>query len=251
MKKDNKPSELKKGLATGAGAAIGGVAGSFAGDSAAQHGIFIDVDEPEPEVEVEEQPEEVQEVQEVQEPQAQSTAPQHHHAAATLHTDSQSHQTSTEPEAPDAPANNTAPSGNRLSGQPADIPGDQPVDQPAEQPVDQPAEQHETVTVMDTEVEVLAYQRIDTDAGTMDAATVQDQSGQQVVFIDTDLDSQADLAWVDHNEDSQITDDELYNIEEQNVDMHPMMDAANFSSEYADNEIPDYVNDADIDGYMA
>ena len=107
------------------------------------------------------------------------------------------------------------------------------------------------MTVMDTEVEVISYDRVETEAGTMDVAVVEDESGQQVAFIDVDLDSQADVAWVDHNQDAQITEDELYDVQDQDVDMHPMMDAANFSSEYAENEIPDYVNDADVDGYMA
>lgn len=106
--------------------------------------------------------------------------------------------------------------------------------------------------MLDTEVEVISYERVTNDDGSqMDVAVVQDEAGNQMALVDVDLDSQADAAFADFNSDGQITEEEIINVQDSNIDMHPMMDAADFHSDYAENDIPDYVNDADVDSYMA
>lgn len=264
MKKDNKSSEVKKGLATGAGVAVGAVAGAFVGASAAERAQSVDVETPNPDEVEEVEVVEVEATQAAPAPQRQYTQPSHQEVAQPVQQESVQQESVQQESVQQEPVQQEPVQQEQpvevIGEEPVVIidehPGENSIEQPVdvvEQPVEQPGEvaQDNHVTVMDTEVEVISYDRVETAGGQMDVAVVEDQSGQQVAFIDVDLDSQADVAWIDHNEDAQITDDELYDVQEQNVDMHPMMDAANFSSEYAENEIPDYVNDADVDGYMA
>lgn len=259
MKKESKSLEVKKGLATGAGVAVGAVAGAFVGASAAERAQSVDVETPNPDEVEEVEVVEVEATQAAPAPQRQYTQPSHQEVAQPVQQDPVQQDPVQEQPVQEQPVQQEQPV-EVIGEEPVEIidehPGENSIEQPvdvAEQPVEQPGEvaQDNHVTVMDTEVEVISYDRVETAGGQMDVAVVEDQSGQQVAFIDVDLDSQADVAWIDHNEDAQITDDELYDVQEQNVDMHPIMDAANFSSEYAENEIPDYVNDADVDGYMA
>ena len=85
----------------------------------------------------------------------------------------------------------------------------------------------------------------------MDVATAMADEGAPILFVDTDLDSCADVAICDMDGDGNITENEVIDIRDHQVDMHPMMDAADFSAEYAAGDMPDYVNDADVDSYMS
>ena len=56
---------------------------------------------------------------------------------------------------------------------------------------------------------------------------------------------------VDMNGDQQIQENEVTQIEDQNIAMQPFADAVGFNPLYAQNDLPDYVNDADVDTYNA
>lgn len=114
------------------------------------------------------------------------------------------------------------------------------------------ADSGQTVNVNGADLEIVSYERVTNDDGSqMDVATAMADEGAPILFVDTDLDSRADVAICDMDGDGNITEGEMLDIREHNIDMHPMMDAADFSAEYAAGDMPDYVNDADVDSYMS
>lgn len=126
-----------------------------------------------------------------------------------------------------------------------------PAGQPAAQaePVAQPASQ------TTGEVQVLDYQTVTTpDGQTADVAVLSDGTNQAVV-IDADQDGIADVIAADLNHDGLISDNEIVDIQDQNIAMQPMQEAAgsmpgsgDMMAQNASYE-PDYVNDANVDGF--
>lgn len=128
------------------------------------------------------------------------------------------------------------------------------------------------------EVEVLDYQRVlGEDGHTQDVAVVNIE-GSEVNVIDYNLDGFADIIVGDFNQDGVIENSEIQNVEGMGLDMQPLQesigfdhtlahdpnlgsDSVNFINDdpfltdgndmMADNDLPDYVNDADIDSFMA
>lgn len=116
-------------------------------------------------------------------------------------------------------------------------------------PVTEPGK--ETPVTGPDEVEVVGYDRIDTqDGGQIDLAVV-NYNGNEVGIIDLNLDGEADVMVCDVNNDGVIDENEVIDIHGQGLAMEPLQDAAGFSPLYAQNDLPDYVNDAEVDTYMA
>ena len=61
----------------------------------------------------------------------------------------------------------------------------------------------------------------------------------------------ADVIVADLNNNGQIDTGEVENVTGAGISMQPFQDAAGFNPQYAQNDLPDYVNDADVDNYMA
>ncbi len=96
------------------------------------------------------------------------------------------------------------------------------------------------------EIEVLGYERItDEDGNRMDAAIVSEH-GHKITYLDTDLDNEANVKWTDFNNNDIPDAGELQNIEGQHVDMQVFQQAAEYNPLYAQNDMPDYVNDANV-----
>lgn len=96
------------------------------------------------------------------------------------------------------------------------------------------------------EIEVLGYERITDEVGNrMDAAVVSDH-GHKITYLDTDLDNEANIKWTDFNNNDIPDAGELQNIEGQHVDMHVFQQAAEYNPLYAQNDMPDYDNDANV-----
>lgn len=96
------------------------------------------------------------------------------------------------------------------------------------------------------EIEVLGYERITDEVGNrMDAAVVSDH-GHKITYLDTDLDNEANIKWTDFNNNDIPDSGEFQNIEEQHVDMHVFQQAAEYNPLYAQNDMPDYDNDANV-----
>lgn len=101
------------------------------------------------------------------------------------------------------------------------------------------------------EVEVLAYERVTNDDGSQMDIAVVNSNGEEMAYVDVNLDGIADVKIYDVNGDGVIQDTETEILTDQNISMISMQDAAGFNPLYAQNDIPDYVNDADTDVYMA
>ena len=114
------------------------------------------------------------------------------------------------------------------------------------------------------EVEVVGYERIDDGTGgQMDVAVV-DVDGNGLLIIDEDIDGYADWMAGDFNSDGQLQQDEFIDVRGQGISMEPLQEASNFVAPDpepimpepdpyvadADSDIPDYMNDADVDSFM-
>lgn len=107
-------------------------------------------------------------------------------------------------------------------------------------------------------ITVVSYETVTCEDGSqMDVADVI-ISGQETLIIDVDQDGIADVMVADMDNNGIITDNEVADIEEAGIAMEglSMAVAQTGTSEdatlLADNEtMPDYVNDADVTGYMA
>lgn len=104
------------------------------------------------------------------------------------------------------------------------------------------------------EVEVMSYETVmNEDGSRMDVAIVA-VDGQPVMVADLNQDGVADLLAVDENQNGMIEENEIHDISEQQLAMQPLQEAAGMDMgnhlAQADPN-PDYVNDADVDDYMA
>lgn len=122
------------------------------------------------------------------------------------------------------------------------------------------AEVHENVLASNAEmvdnhsnnegVKVLGVEAVvDSEGNPMTVAAIELQ-GEQALLVDVDNNGIMDVIIVDENGDGQITENELFDISEGNIntsDLQQMAAAQNGDLLYANNDnMPDYVNDADI-----
>lgn len=77
------------------------------------------------------------------------------------------------------------------------------------------------------------------------SATVQ---GHDAVIIDTDMDGIADVLVVDENDNGRFDEGEGGNISGQGVSMTTLQQMAEQQQYVANNDLPDYTNDADVSG---
>lgn len=207
-------SDVATGISSGAGASIGVVTGSVISQS---------VNAAEPEDTSEEVV--VEEVITPNPPQPSQSQPQHPSQPQTQ-----------EPQAEDPQV--TQPT--------------QPTPTPPEKPeVTPPVPGDDTP---EPEVQVMSYETVTNEDGSrMDVAVVA-VDGQPVVVADLDQDGVADLLAVDENQNGVIEENEIHDISEQQLAMQPLQEAAGMDMgnhlAQADPD-PDYVNDADVDDYMA
>lgn len=102
---------------------------------------------------------------------------------------------------------------------------------------------------VETEVEVLGYERVTNEDGSQMDIAVIGVEGEEVAIVDVNLDGKADAIVRDLNHDGIIQDDEVEFIGKENLSMEPLKEAAGFNELYAQNDLPDYVNDADVDAF--
>ena len=100
------------------------------------------------------------------------------------------------------------------------------------------------------DMELLAFERVEDEKGNqMDMAAVS-VGGEHALLVDADLDGQADVLIADLNGDGQITEDELVDLAQNGIDI--AMPDADSDMLLADNSMDDdYINNADVDDYMA
>ena len=132
-------------------------------------------------------------------------------------------------------------SGSTIHHNPEPTPEPTPDPNPVPEPTPEP------------EIEVVSYETIsDEDGSQMDVALINAQ-GQTVMIADVDQNGYADLMASDLNNNNQLDEGEIVDISDQNVEMQPLQDAANMGGNdmiVQANDV-DYINDANVDEYMA
>lgn len=139
---------------------------------------------------------------------------------------------------------------------PQPSPASKPTPQPEPEPVISPEPvKPEPVTPdspsSEPEVEVVGYDRITNEDGSQMDIAVLNVNGNEVGIIDANLDGEADALVCDINQNGVIEEGEMEIVQGQGIEMQPFQDAAGFTPQFAQNDLPDYVNDADVDTYMA
>ena len=100
------------------------------------------------------------------------------------------------------------------------------------------------------EIEVLGYETVmNEDGSQMDVAIVR-VDGQGMAFLDVDRDDVADLVVTDMNANGVLEDEEFVPIREHNLSMEPFREAA-YPIEDTLAQEDDYINDANVDDFMA
>lgn len=141
--------------------------------------------------------------------------------------------------------------------QPEPQPDPQPTPQPEPQPTPdpkptpQPDPKPEPEQKPTEEVEVLAYDRITNEDGSQMDVAVLNVEGSEIGVVDVDIDGEADVLISDVNQNGVLEEGEYVDVHGQGIAMQPLQEAAGFNPLYAENDLPDYVNNADVDTYMA
>ena len=124
---------------------------------------------------------------------------------------------------------------------------DDPIDGPTPQPVSE----------TELEVEVVEYATETLDDGSQMDVAVLSAGGQAVMVADIDMDGYADFAASDLNNNGELDDGEVVDLSGESIAMQPFADAANAMgddalAQTADLDLDtDYVNDANVDDYLA
>ena len=216
MKEETK-KELKKNVVTG----VSGVAGAAAGVVIGAAVTPEQAEAAEVEVEAVETPEEAT--------SSHSGASASH--SSTAHVSHTSHAVTPEPEPEPTP---------EPTPEPKPTPTPEPEPTPTPGPVDPTSE-----------IEVLGYERVNNQDGTQsDIATVRVQDNI-IGVVDADIDGKADVIICDVNNSGTLEQDEVQNVQSENIAMQPFQQAAGFQPDLAQNDLPDYDNNANVDDYMA
>ena len=102
-------------------------------------------------------------------------------------------------------------------------------------------------------VQVLAYETVPDNMGGQTDFAVVGVDGQPIVFADVDQDGMADVAAADVNGNGQLDPEEFVDISQEGIAMQPFRDEINGQNSglLAQNDDTDYINDADVDDFMA
>lgn len=100
------------------------------------------------------------------------------------------------------------------------------------------------------EIEVVTYETVNNEDGSQMDVAIVSVDGQRVAFIDGNMDGIADVYVMDANGNGTLEENEFIPLEEHNLSMAPLREAVDMGdSLLAQND--DYVNDADVDDFMA
>lgn len=135
------------------------------------------------------------------------------------------------------------------------VPNPKPIPEPTPEPTPEPAPtpepEPEPTPAPEPEVEVIAYDRITNEDGSQVDLAVLNVEGNEVGVLDVDLDGEADVLVCDINQNGVMEEGEYEVIQGQGISMQPFQEAAGYNPQYAQNDLPDYVNDAEVNNYMA
>lgn len=148
-----------------------------------------------------------------------------------------------------------------VSSQPSNTGGSTPSHNPTPHPTLEPATEPNPTPEPtpaseprpESEIEVVSYETVTNEDGSqMDVAVVNAQ-GQAVMIADVDQNGLADIMASDLNYNGQLDNGEIVDVSDQNIAMQPLQDAANMNGNnmVAQTGEPDYINDANVDDYIA
>lgn len=103
------------------------------------------------------------------------------------------------------------------------------------------------------DVQIVDYQTVVNDNGTPVDVAVLTVDGHQGVAVDYNQTGEIDVVAVDLNDNNQLDNGEAAYVGDQHIPMEPLHDAFEDSSlnDVAQDDGSDYVNDGDVDAYMA
>ena len=211
MKEEKKTSEVKSNVISGMSSTVGAAAGVVAGSV-----ISSEVNA----AEIPVTPEDEQEVEVV------SSQPSRTSGGTTYH-------------------NPTPAPDPTLDPTPTPEPEPRPEPTPEPEPVSEPSPE--------PEIEVVSYETVPNEDGSqMDVAVVNAQ-GQTVIIADVDQNGVADVMASDLNYNGQLDDGEMVDVSDQNIAMQPLQEAASMGGTgmIAQTNDVDYINDANVDDYIA
>ena len=136
---------------------------------------------------------------------------------------------------------------------PSHNPTSHPTQEPATEPNPTPEPTPASEPRPEPEIEVVSYETVTNEDGSqMDVAVVNAQ-GQAVMIADVDQNGVADIMASDLNYNGQLDNGEIVDVSDQNIAMQPLQDAANMNGNnmVAQTGEPDYINDANVDDYIA
>ncbi|MDY4628325.1 MAG: hypothetical protein SO440_05410 [Prevotella sp.] len=148
-----------------------------------------------------------------------------------------------------------------VSSQPSNTGGSTPSHNPTSHPTTGPATEPNPTPEPtpaseprpESEIEVVSYETVTNEDGSqMDVAVVNAQ-GQAVMIADVDQNGLADIMASDLNNNGQLDNGEIIDVSDQNIAMQPLQDASNMNGNnmVAQTGEPDYINDANVDDYIA
>ena len=149
-----------------------------------------------------------------------------------------------QPEKPTSPTPTPSPA-------PAPAPTPSPAPAPAPEPTPSPAPTPEPTPMPEPELEVLAYETVTNDDGSqMDVALISIDE-QQMMVADVDMDGTADFLMTDTNCNGSLEENEIINIADEGIGMATFRTSVSHDENLYLADNGDYVNDANVDDFMA
>lgn len=136
---------------------------------------------------------------------------------------------------------------------PSHNPISHPTPQPATEPNPTPEPTPASEPRPESEIEVVSYETVTNEDGSQIDVAVVNAQGQAVMIADVDQNGVADIMASDLNYNGQLDNGEIVDVSDQNIAMQPLQDAANMNGNnmVAQTGEPDYINDANVDDYIA
>lgn len=136
---------------------------------------------------------------------------------------------------------------------PSHNPTSHPTPQPATEPNPTPEPTPASEPRPESEIEVVSYETVTNEDGSQIDVAVVNAQGQAVMIADVDQNGVADIMASDLNYNGQLEHGEIVDVSDQNIAMQPLQDAANMNGNnmVAQTGEPDYINDANVDDYIA
>ena len=136
---------------------------------------------------------------------------------------------------------------------PSHNPTSHPTPQPATEPNPTPEPTPASEPRPESEIEVVSYETVTNEDGSQIDVAVVNAQGQAVMIADVDQNGVADIMASDLNYNGQLENGEIVDVSDQNIAMQPLQDAANMNGNnmVAQTGEPEYINDENVDDYIA